>query len=277
MTGNDRLVSIIMPAFNAAEYLSEAVESVIRQTWKQWELIIINDGSTDNTGDILDNYTDPRITIINQGNLGVGAARNVGLALASGEYVTFLDADDVLPPKSLEIRADFLCANNEIDIVDGQVLTKDKNLNRVQRVYRPYYTGLLLPRLLALDDRVFFGTNYMVRKEALVNMRFTENMSHAEDLLFFTLLAAKKQLRYSYVDAEIYYCRANPRSAMSNLVGLEEGYLRFMRSVFAALSLNTRQKLYLKLRISKIMFLTWIREGNYVSAITSVYRCIFRT
>jgi glycosyltransferase involved in cell wall biosynthesis len=269
------LVSIIMPAFNTADYIEEAVDSVIAQTWPEWELIIVNDGSTDQTSAILEGFHDQRITTIDQKNLGVSAARNAGLERAEGEFVTFLDADDILPPRSLEVRAEFLTTNRDIDIVDGQIIAKDENLDSVLRVYRPYYTGLLLPRLLVLDDRVFFGPFYMLRKPKLTEFKFPEKMTHAEDLLFFTLLAAKHQLRYSFVDGEIYHYRTRFGSAMSNIAGLEEGYLMFMKSIFSTIQVSANQKLFLKLKISKIMFLTWFRDHKYLRAIKSIYKCLF--
>ena len=277
MTNEDSLVSIIMPTFNAAQYINDAVDSVIAQTWHHWELIIINDGSTDDTRSILESITDKRITIVTQTNQGVSAARNAGLALAKGKFVAFLDADDIFPPKSLEARAGFLEQHHDIDIVDGQVIAKDENLDRVIRLYRPYYTGQLLPKLLMLDDRVFFGITYMVRRSLLVCSKFPVHMSHAEDLLFFTLLADKHQLRYSFVDEEVYHCRTRRDSAMSNISSLEEGYLDFLQSVFSTIKVSYFQKVFLKLKISKIMFLTWVGKRRYQRAIKCVFRYICYT
>lgn len=266
-----------MPTFNTAQYIREAVDSVVAQTWHNWELIIVNDGSTDETSHILEIYTDKRITVVKQTNKGVSAARNAGLELAGGEFVTFLDSDDVLPPKSLEKRVLFLLNNHDIDIVDGQVIAKDEKLDCIARVYTPYYTGPLLPRLLMLDDRVFFGTLYMVRRALLAGSEFPVNMSHAEDLLFFTQLADRKKLQYGFVHEEIYHCRTREGSAMSDIARLEKGYLAFMQTVFSTIKVSYFKKVFLKLKISKIMFLTWASKHEYLSAIASVYKCVFRT
>jgi len=271
------LVSIIMPAFNTARYIKEAVNSVFAQTWQHWELIIINDGSTDETGSILQSFKDERITIVQQINKGVGAARNSGLEIAKGEFLTFLDSDDVLPPRSLEARANFLVNHHDIDIVDGQVIAKDENLDGVIRVYKPHYTGPLLPRLLMLDDQVFFGPFYMVRRSFLADAHFPVNMSHAEDLLFFTLLAEKHNLQYAFVNEEIYHYRNRRDSAMSNIASLEDGYLVFMQTVFVAIRVTYLQRVCLRLKISKIMFLTWASKREYQRAIMSVYKYAFST
>lgn len=87
-------LSVIMPAFNAEEYISEAIESVLDQDFEDFELIIVNDGSTDDTLNIIEDFNDSRIILINQSNQGPGAARNRALDVASGEYVMFLDSDD---------------------------------------------------------------------------------------------------------------------------------------------------------------------------------------
>ena len=98
------IVSIIMPAFNAGRYIAEATNSVINQTFYNWELIIVNDGSTDNTRNIADKFTlnDERIILINQQNKRLGAARNAGINAARGQWIAFLDADDIWINNKLE-------------------------------------------------------------------------------------------------------------------------------------------------------------------------------
>jgi glycosyltransferase involved in cell wall biosynthesis len=90
------LVSICMPAFNAAPYINEAIQSIIDQTYTNWELIIVNDGSTDNTATIIEALNDKRIQIINQPNKGAATARNKGYKNSRGTYIKFLDADDII-------------------------------------------------------------------------------------------------------------------------------------------------------------------------------------
>ena len=90
------LISVIMPVYNTSQYLRRSIESVLNQTFKDFELICINDGSTDNSLQILEEYatTDSRIKIINQENSGAGYSRNVGISRSTGKYLAFLDADD---------------------------------------------------------------------------------------------------------------------------------------------------------------------------------------
>jgi len=103
MTAQVPLVSIIMPAYNSAQFIGKAVESALQQTYPRCELIVINDGSTDETREVLRPFMG-RIRYIDQERRGASAARNTGLAAASGEFIAFLDADDLLPRRAMEQR-----------------------------------------------------------------------------------------------------------------------------------------------------------------------------
>ena len=91
------MISVIMPAYNSEKYISEAIESVISQSCTNWELIIVDDGSTDQTSEIIDEYAakDSRIRAFHRENSGVSAARNFALEIVCGDYITFIDSDDV--------------------------------------------------------------------------------------------------------------------------------------------------------------------------------------
>lgn len=121
-----RLVSVIMPVFNGETYIVEAIESVLSQTHPSLELIVVNDGSTDDTHLVLQDYLS-RIRYVYQSNTGVSAARNHGLRLARGEYVVFLDADDVLLPTKLADQVAYLdkeptvgCVHSGWHLIDAQ-------------------------------------------------------------------------------------------------------------------------------------------------------------
>lgn len=105
-------VSVIIPAYNAARYLKNAVASVLFQTFKDWELLIVDDGSTDDTQAVVNSFTDPRIKYIRQENAGVASARNVGLGQAAGRYIAFLDADDIWIRNKLELQMAFMRSKN---------------------------------------------------------------------------------------------------------------------------------------------------------------------
>ena len=97
----ERKISIIVPVYNVAGYLKESIESIIKQTYKKLQIILVDDGSTDQSGTICDQYarTDDRIVVIHQKNQGISASRNAALELATGDYIGFVDSDDVIHPQ----------------------------------------------------------------------------------------------------------------------------------------------------------------------------------
>ena len=122
------LVSIIIPVYNVEKYLRKGLDSIINQTYKNTEIILVNDGSTDISGKICDEYAtlDSRITVIHKQNGGVSSARNRGLDIATGEWVLFVDADDTLPNDALNYFAEVVSIN-DIDMVLGGYVECDED------------------------------------------------------------------------------------------------------------------------------------------------------
>jgi teichuronic acid biosynthesis glycosyltransferase TuaG len=251
-------VSVVLAVFNGLPHVREAVESVLSQTHVNWQLIIVNDGSTDGTKEYLNTLSDRRIEAVHQANAGVSAARNKGLELVRGDYVCFLDADDAYPPDSLRLRVEYLNANPQVNVVDGVIHVFDEKMSHLKKIYQPYYEGMLLPRLLRLDARVFFGHTYFFRRVDLASLRFVEGMTHAEDLMFYVSLAHERTARYGFVDAVIYHCRSTPHSAMSNLAGIERGYVQFFNRVKKLQGMDFIDVLVLRLKLMKIVFLSHV-------------------
>lgn len=122
-------ISVVLPTYNRAAMVQHAIQSVCNQTFQDWELIVINDGSHDTTGEVLKGFSkkDPRIKAHFQKNRGITASRSRGTALASGEYLAFLDDDDVFTADKLEKQAAFLDQHPEIDLVYSQVETSGQH------------------------------------------------------------------------------------------------------------------------------------------------------
>lgn len=111
-------VSIIMPFHNAAPFLKAAVDSILNQTFRDFELVVLNDGSSDNSEVILDTYTDPRIVrYFNVENIGLANTLNIGLSMARGEYIARMDADDISLPTRLQTEVEYLDSHPKIDLV----------------------------------------------------------------------------------------------------------------------------------------------------------------
>lgn len=265
------MISIITPAFNAEHSIEQAIASVQRQSREDWELIIVDDGSTDSTWSILEAVSDFRIRVVRQENAGVSAARNTGLRLARGEYITFLDADDTLPRDALKVRADLLDSEPQIDIVHGavQLLWGDHEMRVVQPDLK---CGPLLDRLVRLQEDVFVGVCYMLRREKIGQLLFQERLSHCEDLIFYLTLAHDSDLEYAAVPQIVYEYRLSPTSSMSNMDGLEAGYLELLRRVLGMERIGKSSRVYLRRRVKRIMFLSWLRRGNPKRALQSLHK-----
>jgi len=108
------LVSIIMPAYNAQDYIKQSIQSVVKQTYNNWELLIINDGSTDNTVSIVESFKDTRIVLFSQENSGVSRARNYGISKAKGDYIAFLDSDDLWKNNKLNVQVSYMKKHPDI-------------------------------------------------------------------------------------------------------------------------------------------------------------------
>ena len=142
---DSQLVSVIIPCYNQAHFLKEAIESVLRQTYQHFEIIVIDDGSTDNTSEVANSY--PALRCIRQENWGLSSSRNVGLRESKGDYLLFLDSDDRLLPEALEIGVECLRAHPECAFVFGlcNVIAGDGSLLRTQEpwVENDHYLALL--------------------------------------------------------------------------------------------------------------------------------------
>lgn len=269
-------VSLIVPAYNAEKYIGYAIRSVICQSWENWELLIVNDGSTDQTEIVCQRFcdTDPRIKLFTTENRGVSAARNLGLDNATGEYTAFLDADDALPETSLELRVKYLEENPGVDGVDGVICIKDEFLRLEVGRYRPCYQGEWLPRLVALDGKAFFNVCFLFRSRRLNGIRFNVTLSHAEDLEFFIRLS-KVPFCYGFVEGEVYIYRRHPQSAMGNIDGLQLGYLGLVHTI-DSLDLSFAEKLLFRFKTSKIMLACRLARKQPLQGIRNATELIFR-
>lgn len=265
----NNLVSIILPAYNVGKYIDKTIESVIGQTHTNWELLVINDGSLDDTQVMVNKFSDPRIRYFEQQNMGVGAARNLALRHMKGAYFCFLDGDDQLPPNSLESRMQFMEAQKRVNVLNSAVEVRDASMQRVLWCYHPHYAGIWWKDLVTLSGKSFFGPNVFLRNSSVL-LPFREGMTHGEDLLFYLDNAYRHQWIIESLDQVCYWYRSNPTSAMSNIDGLASGY-RILLKRFAAIPENSwLQKATVWFKIRKILLLCYIRRGNYRKALSQL-------
>ncbi len=177
-----KLVSIIIPAYNAASFIEDTIHSITAQTYSNWEAIIVDDGSTDETSKIIRNFEDKRIRVHSQMNLGVATARNNGLRRAKGELVVFFDADDMMTPDFLSARIQELERNSEIGYVGGMVETFPIEIES-----RKAAGSDPVNEILFFDASfVTIPSNYMFRKNILTdnNISFNKELSSSADRFF---------------------------------------------------------------------------------------------
>lgn len=258
-------ISIITPFFNAERFLSEAIQSVLAQTYVNWELLLIDDGSTDSSTAVIQRFEDDRIFYFRQRNGGSATARNSGLSRMNGEYFCFLDADDVLPANSLMSRLMHFQSNPALDFVDGRVDVMDHNLIKCMRTWVPGLVGNPFYDLISLGGKSFFGLTWMIKRNEGTRYEMAEALSHSEDLLFFMELCRHGGM-YGYTDEVILRYRNTPGSAMKNLRGLEKGYRHVYETIgtweeIATKCLDTYRK-----RTKRIMFRSYLRKGMLVDA-----------
>jgi len=185
------LVSIVMPCYNAEKYISETVNSVINQTYGNWELIIVNDGSTDNSLNTIKEFAanDSRISFIDKKNTGVSDTRNCGIELCKGEHIAFLDADDTWELTNLEDKIALL-SQKEVDFVYSDMHLVDENSKSLNNITPGTDTGDLNQYLL-WETTVIPApcSNIIIKRKCLANgLRFDPAFSTAADQDFcFTL------------------------------------------------------------------------------------------
>jgi glycosyltransferase involved in cell wall biosynthesis len=189
---NVPLVSVVIPAFNRAAVLPEALDSVLAQTWKDFEVLVVDDGSTDDTESVLRPYVErDGIRLLRQANGGPSAARNRGIAAARGKYVAFLDSDDLWLPIKLAIQIPLLEARPAAVMAYGNLLNFDPDRGTLRLRYRPrsMRTGDLY-RLLVYKKLLCQASTVVVRTAVARRVGgYDESLRRSEDRDFSTRLA----------------------------------------------------------------------------------------
>ncbi len=217
----NELISIIIPVYNSEEYLPKCIESVLNQTYSNLEIIIINDGSTDDSGKICDDYAlkDNRITVIHKENGGVSSARNKGIEKATGKYIGFIDADDYIEIDMFEkLYENIKHDDYDISICNYNIiLGTNKIPNNISKECKKifnnkeYLSGLF-------DKNLYCGylVNKLIKTECIKNVRFDENVSVLEDLLFLTEIHENISKVYFDKDVFLYNYVQRENSATNN-------------------------------------------------------------
>ena len=293
---NQPLVSIILPVYNAQNHLARCVGSICAQTYRNIEIIILNDGSKDQSLPVCEEFRqkDPRILLVDKANSGVSDTRNLGLKLASGKYVEFVDSDDYLDPDfterlvaaAEENEADFVIAPYKMVIPAGaskpeQMLDKIQDELGVMSVARPpevreygflpagvYDKDTFALRLMDKPASYFYSVlwNKLYRRDILTgnDIQFVSEMRWAEDLVF-NLRYIQYAERFVAIDKPGYYYVQNPQSichTQINAATIVQNKLQVFRYYK---DLYTRLGIYEEVRPQLYKFLVDIAESTYPS------------
>lgn len=215
---DEKLISIIIPVYNSEKYLNQCIESVINQTYKNLEIILIDDGSTDSSGKICDDFAkkDKRVIVLHKKNEGVSSARNTGLKIATGEWISFVDSDDWIDSEFCSILYNEAESDNKIDIVcsgynriySKKIETINCNIDKI--VYNPEE---FLFKLLNVQNGYGFCHMKLIKKICMKNIKFQEDIQVGEDALFNIELTKNIQ-KVSVLGIPLYNYRFNNDSVV---------------------------------------------------------------
>lgn len=184
-------VSIIVPAFNVEKYIAKCLNSILKQTYKDYEVLIINDGSTDNTPVICEQFAKqhPEITIFNKKNGGLSSARNYGIKKARGKYVTFIDSDDYIEPTYLYTLIDDITANNcEISMVKHNIVYPHKTINTGTHTRIKLDSQECLKKMLYGDDVDVSAWAKLYEKNLFTNIEYPNNRLFEDSATTYLLI-----------------------------------------------------------------------------------------
>lgn len=227
------MISVIVPVYNVEKYLDECIKSVLAQSFSDFELILVDDGSTDGSGRICSRYAelDSRVRVFHKVNKGLSSARNYGLERAGGEWVIFLDSDDLWNSKDcLKVLYGYATVNS-LDILRFEYQAIDDSLNQIE--VRRYDKDIIKDRVISNYEMVKYGVAgewfavlYLIKREVLDNMRFNENVKFQEDIDFYCRLFSNRPLKCGYVDRRFYLYRKRSASitATPNLDNLKGSF-----------------------------------------------------
>lgn len=203
MNSSSELISIMMPAFNAEKYIASAIQSIVNQSYPEWELIVVNDGSTDRTAQIVEKFTDSRIHVIHQENQGEAVARNTAMAAMNGQYIAFLDSDDQFQPEFLQKMITYLQENphSTACYCDGFYMDIEGSLSEsLQSQRRGPFDGNLLEPFIRASDVIGPPICTLLQRQLVQEnqLRFDPRIVIGPDWDFFTRLS--RFASWGYVD-----------------------------------------------------------------------------
>ncbi len=207
------LISVIVPIYNSEKYLNRCIESIVNQTYDNLEILLIDDGSIDNSPKICDEWKekDKRIKVYHQKNSGVSMARNKGIKEAHGKYIAFIDSDDYIDKNMYQILLSTLKKEkSNIAICNYYIFDNEEQRKGIQKKPKKSFVD----ELSNMNSIGGYIWNKLYTKDILKKIKFHSNIPIYEDLLFNYQIALNTNIHYSYIDTPLYYYIQNNTSAI---------------------------------------------------------------
>lgn len=223
---DDFLVTIVVPVYNVEKYLSKCIDSIIHQTYKKIEIILVDDGSTDSSGKICDDYkkADNRIKVIHKKNAGVSSARNIGIDEANGEFICFVDSDDYLSNNYVEYMLGLNKKTNADFCLSKRCYSTQKDLELTDKTDNVKVLNSIEATELLLSQEIFIGCWNKIYKLDLLrnnNIRFCESLYYGEGLKFIVNTAQVAD-KIGVGTERVYYYRINNMHSATKKFNLEK-------------------------------------------------------
>lgn len=260
-------ISIIVPIYKVEKYLSRCIDSILNQAFQDFELILVDDGSPDNCGEICDIYTlkDNRIKVIHKENGGLSDARNTGLDIATGEYISFVDSDDVVHPQ-MYTRLYDLIQRTGAEIAQCEYVRFDKEVEfqiLSEDAEEIICTNVEALDLLIISNRFVHSVwNKLYKRELFSNIRFPKGKIHEDEFITYKLFYAANKI--AHIDLPMYFYFINNSGIMRNLniehkfhwiEAIEERNLFFQSLGIESLYLKSSEKLFFHLLKTRYLIL----------------------
>ncbi|MGJ3249966.1 MAG: glycosyltransferase family 2 protein [Elainellaceae cyanobacterium] len=226
MNPTPSLVSVIIPAYNASQFLAETIDSVLAQTYSHFELLVIDDGSTDTTAEIVDAYRqrDQRVSRVSQTNGGVSRARNRGVDASNGELIAFLDSDDRWLPHKLATQVEWMNAHLDIAVCFCRARFMRFDSTPTDQLSNGRLAHIK-PEHLLYENPTTTTSTWMVRREIFQKFGgFDPEMNYSEDIDYLLRIMLIGQQRIEGINDVLVYYRTNDGGLSSDLYRMEDGW-----------------------------------------------------
>ncbi|QGW29718.1 glycosyltransferase family 2 protein [Phnomibacter ginsenosidimutans] len=241
------LISVVMPCYNAAAFIEDSIRSVLQQTYAQWELIIINDGSTDETAQRISAFSDNRIRLIQLNhNHGIAYCRNLGIQEAKGKYICWLDADDIALPQRLAIQVQAFELNTDLVLCAGAAHQLHDGTTSASAHYEPASSAVLKARLFFAFP--FTNSSIALRASAVLSLQtFTQTYKQAEDYILYCRLVQSGEFVLLNQPLVLYRIHQSDNRITSdnNNADIVQGRMIAWRLLLAQLQLQTTDEVLL--------------------------------